>query len=177
MDVASYYPNLIINNGFYPSHLGPRFIEVLKTITKERMQAKKDGDKVKADGLKITINSIFGKLGYEYFWLFDAKQFISTTVNGQLGLLMLIEQLYLGGINVISANTDGVVCSIPRELEATYYKIAKEWEKKTGLELEFTPYKKYIRRDVNSYITEKPDGDTKEKIQYGCWLLLLLLDS
>jgi len=163
MDVASYYPNLIINNNFYPRHLGPKFIEVLKAITKERINAKKDGDKVMADGLKITINSIFGKLGYEYFWLFDPKQFISTTVNGQLGLLMLIEKMYLNGINVISANTDGIVCVIPRELEEKYYEIAKDWEQKTNLELEFSLYKKYIRRDVNSYITQKEDGSTKEK--------------
>lgn len=163
MDVASYYPNLIINNNFYPEHLGPSFIKVLKKITRERLKAKKDGDKVKADGLKITINSIFGKLGFEYFWLYDPKQFISTTINGQLGLLMLIEQLYLSGISIISANTDGIICSIPREKLEEYYDISRKWEKKTGLELEYTPYKKYIRRDVNSYITEKEDGSTKEK--------------
>ncbi len=163
MDVASYYPNLIINNGFYPEHLGKSFIRVLKKITEERLAAKKSGDKVKADGLKITVNSIFGKLGSEYFWLLDPKQMLSTTVSGQMGLLMLIEELYLNKIDVISCNTDGIVCKIPRELESKYYEIAKEWERKTNLQLEFTLYKKYIRRDVNSYITEKEDGSTKEK--------------
>lgn len=163
MDVASYYPNLIINNNFYPQHLGPNFIKVLKKITAERIGAKKGGDKVKADGLKITINSIFGKLGSEDFWLYDPKQMLSTTISGQMGLLMLVEELYLNGINVISCNTDGVVCQIPRELETKYYEIAHAWEKATKLELEYTPYKKYVRRDVNSYITEKADGETKEK--------------
>lgn len=163
MDVSSYYPNLIINNELYPSHLGPDFIKVLKRITNDRLEAKKSGDKVKADGLKITINSIFGKTGSYTFWLYDPKQFLSTTVTGQLGLLMLIESLYESGIEVISANTDGVVCRIKRSLLDKYYKVAEEWEGKTGLELEFTPYKKYIRRDVNSYITEKEDGGTKEK--------------
>jgi hypothetical protein len=143
--------------------LGPKFIEVLKKITQERIEAKKSGDKIKSDGLKITINSIFGKLGYPYFWLYDPKQFISTTINGQLGLLMLVEGMHENGIEVISANTDGVVCKIPRSLEEKYYQIANAWEKKTGLELEFTEYKKYIRRDVNSYITEKYDGSIKEK--------------
>lgn len=163
MDVASYYPNLIINNNFYPEHLGPDFIKVLKRLTAERLDAKHKGDKTKADGLKITINSIFGKFGSDTFWLYDPKQLLSTTVSGQLGLLMLIEKLYLAGINTISANTDGVVCKIPRKLLDDYYRIAKEWEEATGLELEFTPYKKYIRRDVNSYITEKEDGSSKEK--------------
>jgi len=163
MDVASYYPNLIINNNFYPEHLGAGFIQVLKRITAERLAAKKAKDKVKADGLKITINSIFGKLGSENFWLQDAKAFLSTTVSGQLGLLMLIEGLHLNGIRVISCNTDGIVCKIPRELESKYYEIAHAWEKATKLELEYTEYKKYVRRDVNSYITEKKDGSTKEK--------------
>ncbi len=163
MDVSSYYPNLIINNKFYPAHLGEGFIRVLKKITSERLDAKKSGDKVKADGLKITINSIFGKLGSPTFWLLDAKQMLSTTISGQMGLLMLVEDLYLNGIHVISCNTDGIVCEIPRELMDTYYEVAHRWEKTTNLELEFTPYKKYVRRDVNSYITEKEDGSTKEK--------------
>jgi len=163
MDVASYYPNLIINNEFYPEHLGKNFIRVLKKITAERLLAKKSGDKVKADGLKITINSIFGKLGSEHFWLLDPKQFLSTTLSGQMGLLMLIESLHLNGIDVISCNTDGVVCKIKRDKLDAYYRVSKEWEQKTNLELEFTPYKKYVRRDVNSYITEKEDGSTKEK--------------
>jgi len=163
LDVSSYYPNLIINNMFYPKHLGPDFIKVLKRITTERIQAKKSGDKVKADGLKITVNSIFGKLGSEQFWLLDAKQLLSTTVSGQLGLLMLIEDLHLNGIEILSCNTDGIVCRIPRELESKYYEVTKRWEEATNLELEFTPYKKYIRRDVNTYITEKADGSTKER--------------
>lgn len=163
MDVASYYPNLIINNNFYPQHLGIGFIKVLKKITTERLAAKKAKDKVKADGLKITINSIFGKLGSPTFWLLDARPFLSTTLSGQLGLLMLIEDLYLNGIEVISCNTDGIVCRIPVELEDKYKEVAKNWEKKTNLELEFTTYKKYVRRDVNTYITEKKDGSTKEK--------------
>jgi hypothetical protein len=163
MDVSSYYPNLIINNGFYPEHLGPNFIEVLKKITSERLLAKKAKDIVKADGLKITINSIFGKMGSEHFWLYDPKQFLSTTISGQLGLLMLVEGMYMNGVEVISCNTDGVVCRIDRKLEKKYYEVAHAWEKATGMELEFTEYKKYVRRDVNSYITEKADGHTKEK--------------
>jgi hypothetical protein len=163
MDVASYYPNLIINNNFYPAHLGQDFIRVLKRITTERLVAKRANDKVKADGMKILINSIFGKLGSKDFWLQDAKQLLSTTISGEMGLLMLVEDLYLNGIDIISCNTDGVICRIPRELENKYYEVAHNWEGITGMMLEFTTFKKYIRRDVNSYITEKEDGTTKEK--------------
>jgi hypothetical protein len=162
-DVASYYPNLIINGKFFPEHLGEDFINVLKIITKERLKAKKEKYTAKANGLKITANASFGKLGSPTFWFYDPKQMLSTTLNGQLLLLMLIEKLHLAGIRTISANTDGIVCQIDRTLLDSYYKICKEWEELTHLELEFTPYKKYVRRDVNSYVTIKENGDTKEK--------------
>lgn len=163
MDVASYYPNLIINNNFYPQHLGEEFIRILRIITEKRLEAKHSGKTTEAEGLKITVNSIFGKLGFPHFWLYDPKQFLSTTLSGQLGLLMLIEGLYMNGIHIISANTDGVICKIPRDKIDKYYEVASKWEKLTNLTLEFVPYKKYIRRDVNSYITEKEDGSVKVK--------------
>jgi len=164
MDVSSYYPNIIINNNFYPSHLGPAFIDILKKLTKERIEAKEKGYKVKSEALKITINSLFGKLGADTFWLYDPKKMISTTITGQLGLLMLIEKLDLAGIQVISANTDGIICKIDRGLLDKYYEIAKQWEKLTNLNLEFTPYKLYVRRDVNSYIAVSyPEEKVKEK--------------
>jgi hypothetical protein len=179
MDGSSYYPNLIINNKFYPEHLGIDFIKVLKRITDERMTAKKiyaeykdkgeekdpvaQLNKVKAEGLKITANSIFGKFGSDFFWLQDAKQLLSTTLSGQMGLLMLVEGMHANGIPVISCNTDGIVCKIPKDKIDRYYEIARAWEKATGISLEFTRYKKYVRRDVNSYIAEKEDGTTKEK--------------
>lgn len=163
MDVASYYPNLIINNNFYPEHLGEGFIKVLKKLTTLRLNAKHSGKKVESDGLKITINSIFGKMNFPYFWLYDPKQMLSTTLTGQLGLLMLIEGLHAKGIEVLSCNTDGIVCKVKRDMLDDYYGIAKSWERISGLELEFTEYKKYVRRDVNNYITQTSDGRIKTK--------------
>ncbi len=164
-DVASYYPNIILNNDIIPEHLDEHFIRILGKITEERVQAKKS-DPVKAAGLKITVNSVFGKLNSDTFWLQDAKAMLSVTLSGQLYLLMLIEELHLNGIPTVSANTDGIVCKIPRKLEDKYYKICQWWENTTGFELEYTPYQRYIRSDVNNYITDKGNGDTKEKGRY-----------
>ena len=166
-DVASYYPSIMIRNRIKPEHLSDDFIRILEKITHERLEAKRSGDKAKADGLKITVNSIFGKLGSDTFWLQDAKAMLAVTVSGQHYLLMLIEALTGAGIAVLSANTDGIICKIPRRLEARYAEICADWQAKTGFELEQTDYSLYVRSDVNDYITQKPDGTTKEKGRYA----------
>lgn len=165
-DISSFYPHIIINNKIKPDHLNEDFVDILKLITKERLEAKKTGDKVKADGLKITINSIFGKLGSETFWLEDPRAMLTVTVSGQLYLLMLIERLTLEGIEVISANTDGIVCKVSRAMENKYKEVCEDWQKETNFELEYTYYDLYIRSDVNNYIARKTDGHTKEKGRY-----------
>ena len=65
------------------------------------------------------------------------------------------------GIEVISANTDGIICLVKDKEK--YKNICSEWESLTGFELEFTEYLKYARRDVNSYITQTVDGKIKTK--------------
>ena len=54
------------------------------------------------------INAIYGKFGFEQGPLYDRLATLQVTVNGQLMLLMLCEELELNGIQVVSANTDGL---------------------------------------------------------------------
>jgi hypothetical protein len=166
-DVGSYYPNIMICNHIRPEHLDEDFIPILRNITTERLAAKKAGEKVKADALKITVNSIFGKLGSETFWLEDPQAMLSVTVSGQLYLLMLIEALAEAGIPTISANTDGIVCKVPTDKEDIYYQVCQAWEEKMGFALEFTDYALYVRSDVNNYLTSKRDGTIKEKGRFS----------
>ncbi len=162
-DVTSYYPAIMLELGIYPEHLGPGFLEFYRGIVKRRIEAKAKGDKVTADALKIAVNSVFGKLGYEYFWLYDPKAFLAVTVNGQLLLLSLIESLERAGIRVLSANTDGILSSIPPELEEAYSAVCKAWEERTGFSLEYTDYSRYVRRDVNNYLAVTESGKIKAK--------------
>ena len=153
-DVASFYPNLMINEKIKPAHLTDDFLVILQDLTKRRLEAKANGDMSTADSLKISINSMFGLLNFKNYWLYDPKAAVSVTINGQLYLLMLIERLVLGGFEVISANTDGVTSIVPKEREDDYYKICNDWSHETDFELEYAYYEKYIRRDVNNYITK-----------------------
>lgn len=162
-DIASFYPSLIINHELKPAHLTSAFLDIYKEIRDRRVKAKHEGQKTEAEVLKIAINSVFGKTLAETHWLYDPLVGLRTTINGQLYILMLIEKLTIAGFKVISANTDGIVTIVPKKDRETYNNCCKQWEEDTRFELEFTEYKRYIRRDVNNYITVKKDNKTKTK--------------
>jgi DNA polymerase elongation subunit (family B) len=162
-DVASYYPAIMLKNKIYPAHLNPNIMEIVETIRAERLEAKKAGEKTKAEALKITINAIVGKFGNDDYWLADMKAFLSVTIAGQLYLLMLIEQLQAEGIEIKSANTDGVLTFFPLEWMDRFEKVCANWREQLGFELEYTDYNLYMRRDVNNYLARSVDGKIKEK--------------
>lgn len=166
-DVASYYPNIILNLGLYPKHLGPSFLQVYGSIVEQRLAAKKSGNKIDADALKITINGGFGKFGSKYSILYSPDLLLAVTLTGQLSLLMLIEMLELSGIHVVSANTDGIVIKAPRNRMDEMNGIIKQWEQITRFETEETVYDALYSRDINNYIAVKPGGKCKFKGAYS----------
>ena len=163
-DVTSYYPFIILNQGLYPKHLGTNFLSVYNSIVQRRLAAKRAGNKKDANSLKIVINGSFGKLGSKYSILYSPDLLIQVTISGQLNLLMLIEQIELAGINVVSANTDGIVIKCPDHMEETLNKIVKWWEQVTNFETEDTEYLALYSRDVNSYMA------VKKEQKDGIWL-------
>jgi hypothetical protein len=93
---------------------------------------------------------------------------MSTTINGQLSLCMLIEQLIkTPDLYMIQANTDGVTFSVPRAHLDHVAEVCKWWESVTRLELEQVEYSMMAIRDVNSYLAVKPDGKVKRIGAYG----------
>lgn len=166
-DVVSYYPYIILNSSLYPQHLGTNFLRVYKGLVDRRIAAKKAGNKVIADSLKITINGSFGKLGNRYSVLYAPDLLIQVTVTGQLALLMLIERLELRGMAVVSANTDGIVIKCPTHLQTLMSEVISQWERETKFKTEETKYSAVYSRDVNNYIAIKLDGKHKTKGAYA----------
>ena len=162
-DVASYYPNIILGQRLSPKHLGDDFLAVFQSIVTRRLDAKRKGDKVTADVLKIVVNGTFGKLGSKYSFLYSPDLMAQTTLSGQLALLMLIERMELSGIRVVSANTDGIVLHAPKELNGPMECIAWDWMLDTSYELERTNYRAIASRDVNNYVAVMLNGKTKGK--------------
>lgn len=173
IDVESFYPRIILNQGLFPTHIGKAFLRVYDTIVQRRIHAKheakrcnaagdKEGEskwKSIADSLKITINGTFGKLGSPYSLMYAPDLLIQVTLSGQLYLLMMIEALELASINVVSANTDGIVCRVPKHMELTFKNIKKQWENRTQFVLEETNYTMLLSRDVNNYMAVKKEKD------------------
>lgn len=174
LDFGSFYPMIMIRLGIYPPHLGKEFLEVLDMITKQRLKAKKDGDKITADALKITINSIYGKLGFEMGYLYSPKSMYAVTINGQLMLLRLIELLEMAGISCFYANTDGATFKVHKSKVEEFYRISDAYAAKINIPIEYANYKTCCIRDVNNYIIETCDGERKIK---GAYVGTLQLDK
>lgn len=154
-DFSSYYPFIILNNKYFPKHLGKKFLVIYNEIVKTRLKAKAAGDKLTAGSLKIVINGSFGKFGSKYSKLYSPDLMLQVTITGQLTLLMIIEQFHAAGIDVISSNTDGLEYSTKNTKKAN--KIIKKIEKATGYEMDIGVYKGLHARDVNNYIANYGD--------------------
>lgn len=162
-DVASYYPSIILQQDIAPDNMGDSFTRVYQSIVDRRIKAKRAGDKVTADTLKIVVNGSFGKLGSKYSTLYAPNLLIQTTITGQLALLMLIERVEAIGAKVVSANTDGIVVLAHKSLGDEIEQVMFDWELDTSYELERNEYRSLHSRDVNNYIAVKPDGSVKRK--------------
>jgi hypothetical protein len=166
-DVTSYYPNIILGQKLFPKHIGADFLTVYKGLVDRRVKAKKEGDKVTDAALKVTINGSFGKFGSRWSALYGPNLLIQTTVTGQLSMLMLIEALEAVGIQVVSANTDGIVIYCHKRNQAVLNQTIHAWEAATGFATEETRYTALYSRDINNYLALKPNGSYKAKGTYA----------
>lgn len=167
LDVASLYPSMLLNFNFYPRHLGKEFKEVYQEIKDKRIYAKRTGDKVTNETLKLALNGLSGNLQNEYSWCYDPEAVMGIRINGQLLLLMLTEKLIAIGAKPIQLNTDGIFCRIPKNKYDKAMQICKEWESLTGLELEEDRFKSFYQLAINDYFGVFENGKIKEK---GCFI-------
>lgn len=174
-DYTSYYPSIMISYGIYPNHLNRgAFVNMVSFLKDTRVKCKhtKDSDgyvmegvpnKIGAEALKIVINSIYGKLGSQLFFLYDRFAQMQVTINGQLMTMTLVEELELNGIHVISANTDGIVIKLPRDKFNLYKEITDRWNEHNKMGADYEEYEQIISRDVNNYFDIQTNGDVEFK--------------
>ena len=162
VDVASLYPSLIIQYNFYPPHLGKEFLEVYTQIKNERIEAKHNGNKLKNETLKLSINGLSGNLQNSDSWVYSPETVMKIRINGQLLLLMLAEKLLKIGCKILQINTDGVFVLRKKKDEELFKNACKEWEELTKLELEEDRFERFYQYAVNDYLAIK-EGYSESK--------------
>lgn len=165
-DIASYYPSMILEYGYYPKNIGKVFLTIYGEIKAKRLEHKKAGNKLESDSLKLTINGSFGKFGSNYSKLFAPELLIHVTLTGQLLLIMLIEELINNDVEILSTNTDGIEYKVHKSKEKEIETIINNWSKLTGMEMEHGTYKALYSRDVNNYVAVY-DKEPKAKGAYA----------
>lgn len=165
-DVASLYPSLMINCG-YTSRNIPSAADY-EEVYRNRVHAKKLGNKTTASALKLVLNTTYGAMLNPYNPLYDPLMGRSVCISGQLFLTELV-MMYLRkckSIRIINFNTDGVLFSIDEEEMPLIYAANKEWQARTGFALEEEKIRKVVQKDVNNYLIVTMDGQVKTKGGY-----------
>lgn len=167
VDVTSYYPNIGSKNRKYPAHLGEEFCDSIDGISAIRENYPKKAHPMENKAFKYALNCPFGLSNSVHSFLYDPKYTMTVTLNGQLLLCMLAEQLLkVPGLRLIQINTDGVTFATLAEYEDHCRRLYKWWEEITNLNLEEADYTAMYIRDVNNYIAIPVDGDPKHKGAY-----------
>lgn len=166
LDVSSLYPNIMINFNAISRNIPSKGFYM--NLVQKRLEAKKEGDKKTANALKLIINTSYGASLSEFNELYDAKMGRRVCIIGQLLLTEFTLNIYRSckTIKILNVNTDGVMYSIDEDEQPIVDAIRKEWEERTGLELEEDKIKRVTFKDCNNYILEKMDGTLKVKGSY-----------
>ncbi len=142
--------------------------QVYADILEKRIKAKRSGDKVTANALKLVANTTYGAMLNQYNDLFDPLMGRSVCISGQLYLLELAQHLYkeIEDLRVIQCNTDGIMVEFDDFNYNKVKEITQEWQDRTGFELEEDSIIKIAQKDVNGYIVVQADGKVKAKGGY-----------
>lgn len=163
---TEYYPHLMTLYGYTSRNIPSA--EVFEKVLDTRLKAKADGDKTTSNALKLVVNTTYGASLDKYNHLYDPLMGRSVCITGQLFLLELANHLYkdIPDLEVVQLNTDGMMV----EFDDTYIKqvqeIIKEWEGRTGFELEEDCIAQIAQEDVNNYIEVQTNGAIKTKGAY-----------
>lgn len=163
IDVSSYYPSLIIVDGFMSraSTEPQKFTELRDT--RYMYKAKKDP---RQQIYKILINATFGAMKSEHNNLFDPLQANNICINGQIILTQLILELS-PYTQLIQSNTDGIVVKYN---EADYDKIKEvvdDFSRRFNLTFDVDKVIKIAQRDVNNYAMMFEDGKIDAKGRFA----------
>jgi len=163
-DIGSYYPSLIINNGYMSRAVSDH--SAYQQFYDLRMKAKADGDKATAEAAKLVLNTTFGTMKDGYNKMYDPMMNTRVCLSGQLYILDLIEQMFRAvpeGLQLIQLNTDGWVISITRDELDTINEVVSRWSERTRFTVDTDEVEVIVQANVNNYAMRFADGKMKVK--------------
>lgn len=162
-DVASLYPSIMIEYGYISRNVKDPNKYTRIRDTRLKLKAEKNPMQLP---YKIVLNATYGAMKDQYNPLYDPLMANNVCLTGQLLLLDLIEKLE-PYCKLIQSNTDGVFMKVEKEEDIPVIKeVAKEWEKRTRLDLDWELFDKVYQKDVNNYVIIDKDGKYKSKGAY-----------
>ena len=132
------------------------------------MEAKRMGDKDKANALKLVANTTYGAQLNPYNDLYDPLMARSVCISGQLYLLELSNHLYrdIESLKIVEQNTDGIMVEYDDSQDEAVHEILREWQDRTGFTLEEDKIKMLVHANISNYIEIGYDGSQKIKGGY-----------
>lgn len=165
LDVTSFYPSIMIKYDMLSRNVSNK--RIYEDMYRERVEAKKSGDKARANALKLILNSTYGASKDKYNALYDPRRANEVCVNGQLLLLDLLEHLE-GYCHLIQSNTDGLIVQLDDVGQAldNLIGIIDEWQYRTGMTLGVDIISEIWQKDVNNYLFVDDAGNIERKGAY-----------
>ena len=168
-DVTSYYPTLMIVNGFLTRN--SKTPEKYKNVYDTRVALKKAGKSKEQAPYKIILNAQFGITKDKHSQAYDPVQANNICINGQLLLLDLLEKLerILGDkFQLIQSNTDGIIIKIAEDERTEKYMrhIVNEWCIRTKMGMGIDGLSEIHQKDVNNYLFRFENGKIERKGGY-----------
>ena len=163
VDVKGYYSLLMIHFNLFSRNIPPEGVKLYEGMYWDRLRLAATGDpedSLTADSLKIGVLAVWGATRNYHHILYDRFVGEVITLYGELFLMYLIELFTDNNIDVINANTDGLI--IKGDINVIKEQI-KIWQDYHDFSVEVKPYKRFIQKDVNSYILGNSPTNMKVK--------------
>lgn len=162
-DVGQLYPNIMRVYGLLSR--AARKPEMLGYVLDTSMRLKAEGKKKEREPYKRQCNIFYGAMGDKFNPLYDELHRKLVCVFGQVFLIDLIDKIE-DIVFLINSNTDGIFFKCKKKDVPELKRRVNEWQDRTGLEMEYTEFTKFISKDVNNYLAVKADGKIHAKGAY-----------
>lgn len=161
VDVKGYYTLLQKNFNLFSRNLPEDGVNKMLQMYEDRL-AMKDSDPELSVGLKIGILSQWGATKNPHHILFDRRVGESIPLYGQLFIIYLIEMMAAAKIDVLNANTDGIIV---KGDETVIREVVERWVNYGNFDVEVVHYERFIAKDINNYILGNSEDDMDVKGQ------------